>query len=148
MHFVVAFGFLLNQLHFRPQDIKDRYYCICRELKKHRSGLSGKQLQADPLFSLAYDKGLGIVTCSAINVGCVNDSIPEYEKKRKQQAEKLYNRSLQEIFEEKTLKQQYSRIESERSKSEADKRKMMKLTETAKQLVPASVFLFDAFLAL
>lgn len=93
------------------EDLKERYYCICGKLAKVRSA-SG----AEPKVYI-FDAG--------------------HERRRKEQLEKLFSRTPEQVAEEEYLTQELRKIESrkrEREKKAQDLQKLIKAVDTTTEL--------------
>ncbi|KAG7283594.1 hypothetical protein CRUP_020367 [Coryphaenoides rupestris] len=93
------------------EDLKERYYCICGKLTKVRAA-SG----AEPKIYI-FDAG--------------------HERRRKEQLEKLFSRTPEQVAEEEYLTQELRKIETrkkEREKKEQDLQKLIKAVDTTTEL--------------
>ncbi|XP_072294564.1 DNA methyltransferase 1-associated protein 1 isoform X1 [Eucyclogobius newberryi] len=93
------------------EDLKERYYCICGKLTKVRAA-SG----TEPKIYI-FDAG--------------------HERRRKEQLEKLFNRTPEQVAEEEYLVQELRKIESrkkEREKKTQDLQKLIKAADTNTEL--------------
>jgi len=99
------------------EDLKERYYKMMKKLVEINA-LPEEDVSKHPLVKFNFNKA--------------------HEEQRKQQFEKLYNRTKEQIEEEKMLIQEYKRIEQQLMRHQKQKKRVLQLSDTALNATPGT----------